>query len=581
MKTIFLIFIFLIFFSSLILSQSYQSTYAQYQQQEIPFRENSFIGNRPILGEYDFIVIGAGPGGCVVANRLSEQPNWSVLLLEAGQDESIYTDIPAAVPFLEATNYNWGYTAEPVKNGCLGFKNNRCPWPKGKGMGGSSIINAMIYTRGKKEDYDTIAALGNDGWSYDDVLPYFLKSENNSIPEYQNSPFHSQKGNLHVERVRYHSPFTDKFIEAGGELGLKKNIDYTIDPEYGVSRLQAATLNGRRVSASKAFIRPAKNRQNLHVAIYSQVTKIRIDPKTKKTIGVEFLKKGKLRTVYVKKEVILSAGPINSPQLLMLSGVGPKDHLKHHGIPVIQDLPVGKTLLEHYGTLVLGLKFEVNQTGPAITKQTISDPRLFEEWYKYGRGPLTAPGGSDGLGYIRSPSGKGVELIFGPTSDEPNMFFLGTLLLQPDGRGRVSLKSNNPLDPPIMSYGYYENNNTDLEDNVYALKYAVKLVEETQAFKDVSAKLSPIPYPKCKHFEFKSDDYWACVSKHQTNTYHHQCSTCRMGDVVNNKLQVIGIQGLRVVDSSIFPHIPHAHLYAPTLMVGEKGADMIRSYWSK
>ncbi|XP_022161405.1 glucose dehydrogenase [FAD, quinone]-like isoform X2 [Myzus persicae] len=579
MKIIVLIFVFFVSSTSAILVELFQSVYGQYLQQGIPFRENTFLGNKPILREYDFIVIGAGPGGSVVANRLSEQSNWTVLLLEAGQDESVYTDIPGATGFFDATDYNWGYIAEPATNGCLGYKNNRCPWPKGKGMGGSSILNAMIYTRGKKEDYDTIAALGNDGWAYNDVLPYFLKSENNSISEYQNSPFHSQKGNLHVERVRYHSPLADKFIEAGGELGLKKNIDYTINPENGVSRLQATTLNGHRVSASKAFIRPARNRQNLHVAILSQVTKILIDPKTKKTTGVEFMKKGKLRTVYVRKEVILSAGPINSPQLLMLSGVGPKDHLKHHGIPVIQDLPVGKNLLEHYGTLAI--KFEVNQTGPALTNQTLSDPHLFEEWFKYGRGPLTTPAGVDGLGYIRSPSGKGIELIFGPISDEPNMFLIATLLLQPDGRGSVSLKSNDPLDPPIMSYGYYENNNTDLEDNVYALKYAVKLVEETNAFKDVAAKLRPIPLPKCEHLPFRSDDYWVCVSKHLTYTFHHQCSTCRMGDVVNNKLQVIGIQGLRVVDSSIFPHIPDAHLYAPTLMVGEKGADMIRSYWLK
>ncbi|XP_025197698.1 glucose dehydrogenase [FAD, quinone]-like [Melanaphis sacchari] len=579
MKNILIIFTIFIFSSSLTLSQLYQSNYGQYQQQEIPFRENNFIDNRPILREYDFIVIGAGPGGCVVANRLSENQNWSVLLLEAGQDESTYTDIPAALLFLDTTDYNWGYIAEPAKNGCFGFKNNRCPWPKGKGMGGSSIINALIYTRGKKEDYDTIAALGNDGWAYNDVLPYFLKSENNSIPEYQNSPFHSQKGNLHVERVRYHSTRVDKFIEAGGELGLKKNIDYTIDPEHGVSRFQVATLNGHRVSASKAFIRPVKNRQNLHVAILSQATRIIIDPKTKKTIGVEFIKNGKIRTVYSKKEVILSAGPINSPKLLMLSGIGPKYDLKNHGIPVIQDLPVGKTLLDHYGTFAL--KFEVNQTGPVITKAAISDKHLFEEWFKYGRGPLTAPAGADGLGYVRAPSGKGVELIFGPISDEPNMFFIATLLLQPDARGNVTLKNNNPLDPPIMSYGYYENNTTDLEDNVFALKYAVKLVEETQAFKDIAAKLSPIPYPKCTHIPFKSDDYWVCLSQHLTNTWHHQCSTCRMGDVVNNKLQVIGIQGLRVVDSSVLPYIPHGHTYAPTLMIGEKGADMIRSFWSK
>ncbi|XP_026811820.1 glucose dehydrogenase [FAD, quinone]-like isoform X1 [Rhopalosiphum maidis] len=579
MKNILIIFTTLIFFSSLTVSQLFHSNYGEYQQQEIPFRENSFIGNKPILREYDFVVIGAGPGGCVVANRLSEEKNWRVLLLEAGQDESIYTDIPAALQFLENTDYNWGYIAEPAKHGCFGFKDNRCPWPKGKGMGGSSIINAMFYTRGKKEDYDTIAALGNDGWAYNDVLPFFLKSENNSIPEYQNSPFHSHKGNLHVERVRYHSPRADKFIEAGGELGLRKNIDFTVDPEHGVSHLQLTTLLGHRVSASKAFIRPAKNRQNLHVAIHSRVTRILIDQKTKKAIGVEFIKKGKIRTVYSKKEVILSAGPINSPQLLMLSGIGPKEHLKHHGIPVIQDLPVGKTLLDHYGTLAI--KFEVNQTEPALTQETISDKHLFEEWYKYGRGPLTAPAGVDGLGYVRAPSGKGIELIFGALSDEPNMFFIATVLLQPDARGSVTLKSKNPLDPPIMSYGYYENNTTDLEDNVFALKYAVKLVEETQAFKDIAGKLSPKPYPKCVHLPFRSDEYWACLSQHQTNTWHHQCSTCRMGDVVNSKLQVIGIEGLRVVDSSILPHIPHAHTYAPTLMVGEKGADMIRSFWSK
>lgn len=221
----------------------------------------------------------------------------------------------------------------------------------------------------------------------------------------------------------------------------------------------------------------------------------------------------------------------------------------------------------------------MNQTGPALNEQTVTDPYLFEEWFKYGRGPLTVPGGVDGLGYIKSPSGKDIEIIFAPIAKTPNSFFMATLLLQPDARGNISLHDKNPWHAPIMSYGYYESK-TDLEDNVYALKYSVKLIEETQAFKDVAAILNPIPYPKCDHILFKSDDYWACVSKHLTNTYHHQCGTCRMGDVVNNKLQVIGIRGLRVVDSSIFPHIPSAHLYAPTIMVGEKAADMIRRDWS-
>lgn len=207
------------------------------------------------------------------------------------------------------------------------------------------------------------------------------------------------------------------------------------------------------------------------------------------------------------------------------------------------------------------------------------DPDLFQEWFKYGRGPLVLPGGVDGFLYVKTPSGKEIELIFAPVGATPNSFLIGTLMLQPDACGNVTLKNKNPWQPPLMSYGYYESK-TDLDDNIYALKYAVKLVEETLAFKDVDAKLDPVPYPKCNHLLFKSDDYWACLSKHLTNTYHHQCNTCRMGDVVNNKLQVIGIQGLRVVDSSVFPHIPHAHLYAPTIMVGEKAADMIKQFWS-
>lgn len=221
----------------------------------------------------------------------------------------------------------------------------------------------------------------------------------------------------------------------------------------------------------------------------------------------------------------------------------------------------------------------MNQTSAALNEQTISNPFLFEEWFKYGQGPLTVPGGVGGFAYIKSPSGKQIELIFVPLWKKPGTFVIATLMLQPDARGNVTLKNKNPWHPPAMSYGYYDSK-TDLEDNIYALKYSVKLIEETQAFKDVAAKLNPIPYPNCEQYIFKSDDYWACLSKHLTNTYHHQCSTCRMGDVVNNNLQVIGIQGLRVVDSSIFPHIPSAHLYAPTLMVGEKAADMIKSYWS-
>ncbi|XP_050434783.1 glucose dehydrogenase [FAD, quinone]-like [Adelges cooleyi] len=559
-----------------ILVDIFQSLYGQYLQQGISFRENTYLGNKPILREYDFIVIGSGPGGSVVANRLSENYNSSVLILEAGQDESVYTDIPAAAPYFQSTDYNWGYSTEPTENGCLGSENKRCSWPKGKGLGGSSIINYMLYTRGSKKDYDSYAALGNTGWSYKDVLPYFLKSENNSIPEYQNSEFHSNKGNLHVERIKYQTPLVDKFIEAGGELGLRKNIDYTVEPENGISRIQATTINGHRMSAAKAYIRPVKNRQNLHVAIFCRVTKILIDPQTKKAIGVEFVKKRKTRRVWAKKEVILSAGPINSPQLLMLSGIGPKEHLEKLGIPVIQDLPVGRNLEDHYGTT--GLRFKINRTGVAISEQALSDLLVFDDWFNFGEGPLTVPGGVEGLGYIKSPAGKEVELIFLSLSPTGDTFNIVPMLLRPDARGQVTLKDKNPWHWPILHYGYYQNK-TDLDTSVYSLKYIVKLVEETKAFKDLGATIYPDPIPECDKLQFKSDDYWACLAKYTITSLHHQCGTCRMGDVVNNKLQVIGIERLRVVDSSILPHVPRAHLYAPTVMIGEKAADLIKSDW--
>lgn len=219
--------------------------------------------------------------------------------------------------------------------------------------------------------------------------------------------------------------------------------------------------------------------------------------------------------------------------------------------------------------------FAINQTNQAINEHTIKDPHLFEEWFKYGLGPLTVPIG-DGIGYIRAPSGNPVEISLHPLGFEPNTFATATSLQQPGARGRVTLNSKDPWDKPIMSYDYF-GNNTDLKDNIYAVKFLVKLVEETEAFKEVAPKL--IPYPKCKHVEFKSDDYWTCVSKYLIFTNGHQVNTCGMGHVVNSDLQVLGIRRLRVVDSSIIPQIPTAHMYAPTLMIGEKAADLIKSTW--
>lgn len=224
----------------------------------------------------------------------------------------------------------------------------------------------------------------------------------------------------------------------------------------------------------------------------------------------------------------------------------------------------------------IGVIFESNVTEPPMNEQTISDPNYRDQWFNYGQGPLTVPAGVDGIAYIRTPSGKDVELVFAPLGRTSNTFELSTMLLHPAARGNITLRDKNPRNPPVIRYGYFDHK-SDLYDNVYALKYIVRLIEETRAFRDIGPKLKP--YENCQQFEFKSDDYFSCLSKYMSTSYYHPCNTCGMGHVVDNRLQVLGVQGLRVVDSSILSYIPSSHLYAPTLMVGEKASDIIKSHY--
>lgn len=589
------------------------SLYQAYLEQGIHFRENVFLGDKPILEEYDFVVIGAGPGGAVVANRLSEIGHWKILLLEAGEDENIYTDIPATAAHWSFSNFNWGYKAEPTANACLAMVDQRCPWPRGKGVGGTSIINYMIYTRGHQQDYDEYEQDGNVGWGYKDVLPYFLKSENNSIPEYENSPYHSHNGNLHVERPRYKTILVDAFLKGGEELGYK-TIDYTEPTQHGFSRIQATTRRGRRFSAAKAYLKPIKFRRNLHVSILTRVTKILIDPQTKNAYGVEFVKNRRKRVVFARKEVILSAGALNSPQLLMLSGVGPQEHLKELNIPVIQDLRVGENLQEHYSTI--GLSFLINQTGAALLESRL-DLKVFLDWLNNGRGILTVPGGVEGIGYTRtkyateSHQRPDIEFIFAAASlssdygairksfgvsdcyyeqifrnsHNKDSWSILPMLLHPRSKGKVLLRDKNPWHAPRFYFNYFEDEH-DLKVMVEGVKEVFKL-SETKAFQKIGTRLNPSRLPQCSQHTYNSDEYWGCFVRYFTGTLHHQSGTCKMGPgtdkaaVVDPELRVYGIHNLRVVDASIFPKIPGAHLYAPTLMVGEKASDIIKNHWLK
>jgi choline dehydrogenase-like flavoprotein len=472
----------------------------------------------------------------------------------------------------------------------------------------------MIYTRGHRKDYDDYAAAGNTGRSYNEILPYFLKSENNTVPEYYASPYHAHDGYLNVERVRYKSTLVDAFLKGGQELGYKI-IDYTEPTQHGFSRIQATQKRGRRVSAAKAFLKSVKYRRNLHVSILTRVTKVLIDPKTKNAYGVEYSKNYRRRIAFARKEVILSAGAINSPQLLMLSGVGPKEHLTQMGIPVIQDLNVGENMYEHYS--YVGLMFLVNKTNSALKVNRLNLP-VFLDWLNNGRGLLTLPGGVEGLGYVNSKYNRptpyddraDIELIFAGASfssdnggdfkasygitdcmyqqhfsygNNKDTWTIIPMLLHPRSKGRVQLRNKNPWSSPKVFFNYFEDE-YDMKVLIDAINQIMEL-SETKAFQQLGTRLSPSTLPQCLKYPYKSDEYWGCMLRYFTGTLHHQSGTCKMGPstdstaVVDPELRVYGITNLRVVDASIFPKIPGAHLYAPTLMVGEKASDMIKKTW--
>lgn len=359
--------------------------------------------------QYDYIIIGAGSAGCVLANRLSEISNSSILLLEAGDQETFLSDIPLTAAVTQLTRYNWGYKSDPTNNACQGLKGGVCNWPKGRGIGGTSLINYMVYTRGHPRDYDQWANLGNIGWSYNDVLPYFKKSENIGIEEQRYSKYHGRNGPLDIQYSNYKTKLLKAFLKAGRELGY--NItDPNSEQVMGFGRTPATLRNGRRCSTSKAFIRPVVDRPNLHIAMKAWVTKILIDPNKKKAFGVKFTKNKRKFAVRANKEVILSAGTIASPQLLMLSGIGPKEDLSAFNISVLRDLKVGYNLQDHI--TLSGLAFLVNQS------ITISDRKLFNpvdiiQYVFHRRGPYTLPGGAEALAFVKTPdSSYGMFILF-------------------------------------------------------------------------------------------------------------------------------------------------------------------------
>ncbi|VVD02157.1 unnamed protein product [Leptidea sinapis] len=571
---------------------------------------NSFKGP---LKVYDFIVVGAGSAGSVLASRLSEGKKASVLLLEAGFGESLLTTIPTLAPLFQQSDYVWPYLMEHQPGVCLGMDNERCFWPRGKAVGGTSVVNYMIYTRGMPVDWDRIAAKGNYGWSYDEVLPYYMKSEQANLRGLQKSPWHGRNGELHVQDVPFRSKLSKAFLDAGEILGNRR-VDYNSPDGFGFSYIQATINKGKRDSSATAFLHDNKKRRNLHILPNSRVTKILIDPISKVAYGVEFVREGRKYTIHATKEVILSAGPIESPHLLMLSGVGPRVHLESHGINVIQDLQVGQTLYDHIS--FPGLTFLLNASQLTLVERKIATLQNGAQYTQYGDGPLSSLAGVETIGYIKTNVSDeignvpDIELIgtcAAMASDEGKFVAKGMhlsssiyndvykpietieaftilfMLLHPKSKGFLELRSTNPFDPPKL-YGNYLTHPKDVATSVAAIRYIQKLVA-TKPYQKYGSTLYKKKYPTCLQYEHDSDEYWECAFRTITSTLHHQIGTCKMGPatdadaVVDPELRVYGIHNLRVVDSSVIPNTIAAHTNAPAIMIGEKGADLVKRSW--
>ncbi|XP_018571565.1 glucose dehydrogenase [FAD, quinone]-like, partial [Anoplophora glabripennis] len=530
-----------------------------------------------------------------------------VLLLEAGDEEPEIADVPAFPPLLQRSSLDWRYVTQPSPHSCLARDNGQCNWARGKVMGGTSTINYMIYIRGHPKDFDEWQEEGNKGWSYADVLPYFIKSEDNRNLGKVEAYYHGSGGYQTVEYFPYQDENTLAILKAYQELGLEY-LDQNTERMIGTSLLQHTTRDGERLSTNGAFIRPIRNnRKNLAVQPNSHATRVLIDPKTKTAFGVEYLHKGKLVQAIAHKEVILSAGSLNSPILLMLSGIGPAHHLEENNIHVLKDLAVGFNLQDH--TTIDGVVFQLTNYSATIVSDEERKKDVFT-WKQAREGPLSGSGPLQANAFIQTKYEKELgrpdiqismdavnvdnflknPILTYNTAVLPLAYYNGLMarpiLLGPESRGRVLLNSSDPVfgHPVIHANTFFEE--IDLLRIVEGAKQSLNL-ENTEIFKHYGIEVNRTPLPACEHLYFGTDEYWACVAMAYTTTIFHPVGTCKMGPkhdvsaVVDSELRVHGIKNLRVIDASIMPKIVHGNTNAAVIMIGERGSDFVKSAWLK